>query len=137
MCYILQILEGVGGVGVERAGETALCRLAFKKCSLPRVVWVGSCDSFLRISSDLSLDGFDVTPSDLCGLSPRFQLPTPATCAGTHILDQARGYRLSMPVDGSLGYYNNVQPGSSGSCLRQLRQTLHPENIIHTKTFKD
>lgn len=47
MCYILQILEAVGRMGAEKAEETALRSLAFKNCSVPRVVWAGSCDLYL------------------------------------------------------------------------------------------
>lgn len=48
--------------------------------------------------------------------SPCFWLPL-SLHSGTHILDNTRGYRLPMPVNGSLCNYDYVQPCAPGTGL--------------------
>lgn len=48
--------------------------------------------------------------------SPCFWLPL-SLHSGTHILDKTRGYRLPMPVNGSLRNYDYIQPCAPGTGL--------------------
>lgn len=52
--------------------------------------------------------------------SPCFQLPL-SLQSDTHILYFTRGYRLSMPVNGSLCNYDYVEPCAPGAGLSHIK----------------
>lgn len=68
------------------------------------------------------------------GGSPCFWLPL-SFQSGTHVLDKTRGYRLPVPVNGSLRYDDYVQPRAPGTRLSRDPIAKQKRGLKQIKNF--